>query len=223
MLTNIQKNLRDLRRVYGVTQRDVAEVVGLSPQAVSAWEHGRNMPDVLQLEALADHFGFTVSAFVQEDGVARSHGLPAAESPSVYTATTKAPLYGRIAAGKPMPADAVEDSFWVPPAVLQEHPRGFYLRVEGESMNRVIPDGSLAFVDPDCDVRNGDIGALHVNGDDATIKRVMRGSTKLMLVPESFDPEFHDTVFDLNDPKAETVTIIGRVVWFTRPYEGGCL
>lgn len=219
----IAQNIRALREMAGITQRELADKLEVTDRAVSAWENGVATPRLGTTKAIADVFHISISELWGDALLGVDSAGLVAESPAIYTATTKVPLFGRIAAGKPIAADRVEDSFWVPPEVLQEHPRAFYLRVEGESMNRVIPDGSLALVDPDCDVRNGDIGALHVNGHDATIKRVMRGATKLMLVPESFDPEFHDMVFDLSDPRSETVTIIGRVVWFTRPYEGGCL
>ena len=45
-IEKIGKFLRKSRRRWGLTQMDVAEHVGVSPQAVSKWERGENLPDM---------------------------------------------------------------------------------------------------------------------------------------------------------------------------------
>lgn len=45
-----------LRRNKNLTQEEVAERFGVSPQAVSKWENGISMPDVLLLPDIADYF-----------------------------------------------------------------------------------------------------------------------------------------------------------------------
>jgi len=45
-IEKIGKFLRKSRRRWGLTQGDVAEHLGVSPQAVSKWERGENLPDM---------------------------------------------------------------------------------------------------------------------------------------------------------------------------------
>ena len=45
-IEKIGKFLRKSRRRWGLTQSDVAEHLGVSPQAVSKWERGENLPDM---------------------------------------------------------------------------------------------------------------------------------------------------------------------------------
>ena len=45
-IEKIGKFLRKSRRRWGLTQSDVAEHLGVSPQAVSKWERGENLPDL---------------------------------------------------------------------------------------------------------------------------------------------------------------------------------
>ena len=59
--------LRDLRLERGLTQADVGEGIGVSPQAVSKWENENGLPDVTQLIPLADYFGVTVDALLGHD------------------------------------------------------------------------------------------------------------------------------------------------------------
>ena len=61
--------------------------------------------------------------------------------------------------------------------------------------------------------------AVCVNGFDATVKRVRTLSNGFELVPDSTDPTYKPTVYDYGEPDTETVTVIGRVVWYTLPFE----
>ncbi|MCL2574611.1 MAG: helix-turn-helix domain-containing protein [Defluviitaleaceae bacterium] len=45
-IASIGKFLKKSRRHHGLTQGDVAEHLGVSPQAVSKWERGENLPDM---------------------------------------------------------------------------------------------------------------------------------------------------------------------------------
>ena len=49
------------RKERGFTQRELAEKVYVSVQAVSKWELGKNFPDLTLMEPLAEELGLTVS------------------------------------------------------------------------------------------------------------------------------------------------------------------
>lgn len=51
------KLLCDLRKAKGMTQKQVADRLGILPKTVSKWETGRGFPDVSTLSALADILG----------------------------------------------------------------------------------------------------------------------------------------------------------------------
>ncbi|MHB1324004.1 MAG: LexA family protein [Coriobacteriia bacterium] len=209
------ENIRTLRVLRGITQQQLADKVGVSGAAVSEWERGQNEPRSAALQKIAEVFDVTMEDIIKGTDVSL-----ALEPQGAYTSELKAPLYGRIAAGVPIAEIPVEDSHWVNPEVLAKHPRGFYLRVEGESMNRVLPNGCLAFVDPAAEVRNGDIAALHVNGYDATIKRYHRIGNDVILEPDSRDPQYGNELFDATKPGAQEICVIGRVVWHVVPFDG---
>lgn len=130
------------------------------------------------------------------------------------------PLYGSIAAGMPREMIEVEDTHAIPLEVQRNFPDAFLLRVVGESMNRILPNGSYALVDPCEEVeRDGQPYAVCVNGFDATIKRVKKLHNGFELVPDSTDPTFTSKVYDYGIEGTETITVIGRVVWYCIPYE----
>jgi repressor LexA len=201
----IGERIRTLRQQHDMTQEQLAAALGVGGPSVSEWERGKKTPLMGRVYDMAEVFGVQVSDLI------------AAETRAAYTSDASAPLYGRIAAGAPVESLVVEDRLWCPPDVLRAHPRGFFLRVTGESMNRVLPNGCFAFVDPDDEVSSGDIAAVHVNGCDATVKRYHRMSTSVVLQAESTDPAERDLVFDYSKPGTDVVAVIGRVVWRTFP------
>ena len=56
---NIGKNIFELRKAKNVTQEALAAELGVTAAAVSKWENGYTLPDILMLCALADFFGVT--------------------------------------------------------------------------------------------------------------------------------------------------------------------
>ena len=56
---NIGKNILELRKQGNITQEELAAELGVTAAAVSKWENGYTLPDILMLCALADFFGVT--------------------------------------------------------------------------------------------------------------------------------------------------------------------
>lgn len=132
------------------------------------------------------------------------------------------PLLGSIAAGTPMEMVETEDTHPVPTKVMEQYPDAKLLKVKGSSMNRVLPDGCYALIDPCEDVeRDNQPYAVCVNGYDATVKRVHKLANGFELVPDSTDPTYKAKVYDYGEPGTETVTVIGRVVYYVLPFDWG--
>lgn len=58
---NLGRKIADARRTLGLTQRDLADKVGVTAQAVSKWERGSSCPDIAILDEIADSLGVSVS------------------------------------------------------------------------------------------------------------------------------------------------------------------
>ena len=56
----IGENIARLRRARGWTQAELGEKLGVSNQAISKWESGMTMPDIMLLPTLADMFGIYI-------------------------------------------------------------------------------------------------------------------------------------------------------------------
>ena len=60
MQVNMKDNLLQLRKQKNVTQKAVAQYLGITSQSVGKWERGEGFPDITFLPALALYFGVTV-------------------------------------------------------------------------------------------------------------------------------------------------------------------
>ena len=57
-------NIAEMRKQRGLTQAELAERLNYSDKAVSKWERGESVPDVLTLVQLAQLFGVTVDSLL---------------------------------------------------------------------------------------------------------------------------------------------------------------
>lgn len=67
MELNFGENIRRLRRSRDLTQEALADALGVSAQSVSKWECAYGYPDITQLPAIANYFGVTVDALLNND------------------------------------------------------------------------------------------------------------------------------------------------------------
>ncbi|MDY4888485.1 MAG: helix-turn-helix transcriptional regulator [Sphaerochaetaceae bacterium] len=52
--------IRNLRITAGITQKKLADLMGVSPQAVCKWEKDMSCPDIMSLPRLSRIFGITI-------------------------------------------------------------------------------------------------------------------------------------------------------------------
>ena len=75
MKINIGERLKQLRLQKGLTQEQLAEVFGVSAQAVSRWENNTSYPDITLLPGLAIYFNTSVDAIVGMDEIRKEETL----------------------------------------------------------------------------------------------------------------------------------------------------
>jgi repressor LexA len=196
----IGNNIKRLRESRGMTQTQLADKLGVSNKTVSSWEaeEGAKVPRMEVIKKLAALFSTTIAAIV--DGEQGSIGfLPTGSFYSIRIAGAVRAGYGGVAFeeyGEAEVADVKNPDDYV------------YFRVAGDSMAPAINDGDLALVRKQDDVESGQIAVVVVNGEEGTIKRVVKGAGSIALQP--FNPAYETRVFTGLD--ANEVRIAGLVV-----------
>ena len=121
------------------------------------------------------------------------------------------PVYGQIPAGEPNWAEeCIEGYLPIDPNLMNiiSPEECYFLKVNGESMNKVISNGAYALIRKTDWVENGEIAVILVNGYDATLKKFTKKGDVVVLEPMSNDPSFQTQIYDKNTP----IKIIGKYI-----------
>ena len=71
----ISENIKLLREQYGLSQKELGQIAGVSDKAVSTWEQGIKEPRMGALQKIADHFGIQKSNIIEDNGL-QSQSVP---------------------------------------------------------------------------------------------------------------------------------------------------
>lgn len=195
------------REALGLSQTELAKAVGISQPAIAYYENDERDPKASVLQKIAEVLGVSISYLL---GVEDAKWL---QHPGELR---RAPIVGRIAAGDPREAIEQADS-WQYVFNPNASDDSFYLVCAGDSMNKVIPQDMLVLIDPDKETNSGDVAAVMVNGDDATLKRVYFAGDTIVLHPESTNGSYRDRTIDKTNPDAPEFRVIGPVIALCTP------
>ena len=94
------EKIAQLRKARSITQEEFAAKIGVTAQAVSKWENGANMPDVMLLPVIADVFDVTIDELLTDRRSGAAHmdfnSAPrAAYQAALKTSVAACETYGR--------------------------------------------------------------------------------------------------------------------------------
>lgn len=199
------KKLSTLLASREITQNELANLMGVSASSVSAWCNGDKMPRMDKIEWIAQRFGVTKSELLEETS------LPPNVMP--LPKMKKVPLVGQIACGTPILAEEnITDYIDLPGHIRAD----YALLCKGDSMvNAGIQVGDIVYIRQQEEVENGQIAAVLVDEDEATLKRFYRMDGKVTLNAEN---PVHAPLVYVGD-EISHVRVIGLAVAFTHVIE----
>ncbi len=216
----IVKNIKKFLKENDMTQSDLASQIGIARSTLSDYMNYRAKPSSGVLEKMATVFGVTksdIDTTYKNSKVEIVDGelQLVQEKPTDYESKKEIPIIGKIAAGVPL--EAVQDIVdrIAPPYKTHNIDELFGLVVNGESMNKIVPNGHYAVLKKQPDVQNGEIAAVIVNGHYATLKKVYKFTDLMILEPCSHDESFKDQQYSQDN--CEDIKIIGKFLYSVSP------
>ena len=192
--------LKELRKQEKMSQADLAKALHTDQTAVSKWETGGRKLNTLQANEIAVFFDVSVDYLL---GNTQQKKTP--------TKGVKIPVLGKIIAGVPMEAITdILDYEEIDPD-LAKTGEFFALQVKGDSMTPKIDEGDVVIVRKQSDVENGQLAVIIINGDEATLKKVIKKEDGIVLKatnPVAYSPQF----YSWQEIEELPVTILGRVI-----------
>jgi len=212
----LARNIKALRDKFDVTQQELADVAGVTRQAVVDWEQAKRktirQDDVVS--AITSHFGITSEDLFSDSGMyAKLHGLTDAPAGAIAAKPSSAlvPLLGTTHMGEFEDEGECDRMVEVPASVAEAHPGGFCVRADGECMNNRYPSDSVLFVDPNMQPFDGCAVLAETQDFQSIVRKYSRGASSLMLSPDSHDCVFEDIIVRADDAP---IMLKGVVVWY---------
>lgn len=205
-MATYSERIRELRKMRGMSQQDLADKLDLNKVAISQYERGVRRPNIDIVSALCDIFNVSSDYLLGEDDmtirIVNTDEIKKLDSPR------RIPVLGRVAAG--IPIEAIEDIIdWED--IAEDAPGEYFgLKIKGDSMMPRIVEGDVVIVHSQPDAESGDVVIVQINGDTATCKRLAKYDTGISLI--SFNPMYAPINFTNEEIKSLPVTIIGKVV-----------
>ncbi|MDU5253007.1 helix-turn-helix domain-containing protein, partial [Anaerococcus vaginalis] len=137
----IKDKLKQLRKDRGLKQEDVAFKLNMSTSAYGYYEQGKTTPPLHNLKKLASLYNISISELTGEKN-------DTVEMLGQAVTMNKYPyIDDYVSAGSPVNIEGMKDvpNIYVPDELLGSYAgskRLFFLKVNGESMNKIIPNGS---------------------------------------------------------------------------------
>lgn len=196
--------IKQLRIEKQWTQEYVCDKLNISSGALSRYETSMYEPKSLELvKDFANLFDVSTDYLLGKSDIKNPENI----SDNIYMC----PVYGQIPAGEPNWAEqCIEGRLPIDPNMMNivDPEECYFLRVNGESMNKIIKNGSYALIRKTDWVENGEIAVVLVNGYDATLKKFTKQKDLIILEPMSNDPNIQTQVYTKDVP----IKIIGKYI-----------
>ena len=133
---------------------------------------------------------------------------------------SEVPLVEEIAASQVIDEQKASATYPIPADLAEKYKDAFLVKMEDESMNRILPKGSYALVNPSTKIeRPREPYAVAVGDSKVSIKRAVALNNGIELAPDSTDPTYKAQIYNYNEPNTDQVKVIGEVVWFCVPFD----
>lgn len=209
----ISERIKQLRKQNKWTQQDLANRLHVGKTTVSNYETGHSDPNIDMINQLSKIFDVSIDYLL---------GTPNDTVEMLGQAVTmnKYPyIDDYVSAGSPVNIEGMKDvpNIYVPDELLGSYAgskRLFFLKVNGESMNKIIPNGSTIGVisyDSINDIKNGDIVVYSTEDHSFAVKYFYKKEDKLIFRPSSTLDCYYDLVFNIEN----NIQIIGKVVIYS--------
>lgn len=206
LIDTFSNRLNKAIAIRNIKPIELAEKTGIDKSKISSYMSGR-------YKARQDGVYLLAKALCVSEAWLMGYDVPMEKKLNIdIILPKKVPVLGKISAGLPLYAEEQLEGYMMAPEIaIKDGIEYFYLRVQGDSMNTKFNDGDLVLVQKQDTLENGEIGAIRVNGFDATVKRFKTQGDLIILEPMSTNPIHTVQIYN---PKDVDIKIIGKVIWY---------
>ena len=204
----IGQRLKQLREEHELTQRDLANLLGVTPKAISFYELNEREPSNGFLVKISNYFHVSTDFLLGKSEENKTMDFPVISSNKTVRIAKfkKVPMLGYAAAGEPIEDLNQDVTFF---DIDGKYNVDFCITVDGDSMEGAdIHSGDIVFVRKQEEVPNGKIACVEIDNSKICLKRFYKTGETIMLVSEN--PKYSPIV--LTKDNCESVRVLGLAV-----------
>jgi len=207
---DISQRLWDLRKSNNLTLKEVADLIDLSPSALSDYENGNKFPRVDKLHLLAKFYKVNLEWLLE--GFGQKFKIPEILSENQIQNFRKIPILAKISAG--IPGEVFSEDiigYDLVPDIPKFHQVQSAIQVNGQSMEPTLCDGDVLWIVQNFNPQDisKKIVVIRYNDDCCAIRRYRKyQSTQLF----SADNPEYDPICS----PPEKVEILALVIYLSR-------
>lgn len=186
--------LKELREEKGLKQSELAKIFNISPSSIGMYETDKREPDDNLKMRFAEFFNVTVEYLMGLDKTSNKRLLP---------------VLGTVKAGYNYLADENIIGYIEPHMNIGNPDEYFGLVVKGDSMAPLFDEGDYVVVHKLDDFESNKVCIVLINGDEATIKKVIKTNDGIEL--HCFNPYYPSRKYTFKEMQDLKIKIIGVV------------
>lgn len=190
--------IKKLREEFGYTQQDLANKLNGSKSVIGLYESETRKPSLEILIKLSEIFNCSIDYILCKTDIRNA-----------VINIARIPILGTVKAGYDWLAEENVIDYITLKETIPSINEYYALRITGDSMLPLLAEGDLVIVHDQDDVESGQTAVVLINGEEATVKKVVKTSEGIEL--HSMNPYYPVKKFTYEDMKNIPVKIIGRV------------
>lgn len=204
--------LRSLRKEANLSMQKLADQLGTSKTTISQIENNKINISADVLLKYSKYFNIPISILEQKE-INTDNIIPQNMIENALQ-IVNIPYLESLSAGleEPLVEDGqILDYVSVPVPKNLKQDNIVAIRVNGESMNKIVPNHALAIIQLATEAPNNSIIAYQL-GNEFALKRYYKAGSSLVLEPESHDPSFKPRLLTPEEAEFNNFHIIGKLV-----------
>ena len=214
-MTHINKALKNLRKSNNLTIIELSENIHLSPATISLVENEKKKPTFNILAKYSKYFNIPIEELEDSKTVDNFANMES-NNPFKKNLLT-IPYFESISSGdessltEDYPLEFIQVP--LPDGSYSDSSNLIGVKINGDSMNRVLPNHSIAVIDKGANINNDDIVAYQLDNDFG-LKKFFKTSDKILLVPQSFNPVYKTKELNIEDLHyLDNFQIVGKLIY----------
>lgn len=196
------KNIKNQMELTKNSRNDICNALNISYSTFSDWVNANAYPRIDKIEMMANYFGIQKSDLIED----KSSSQWLEDNTIPYKPGKRLPVVGSIKAG--YNGIAMEDIEGYDYANVGKADEYIFLRVKGNSMEPRIFNDDLVLIHKQPDVESGDIAAVILNGNEGTLKKIIKQGNSIIL--QAFNPSYTPQI--ISGYELENFIIVGKAI-----------